>query len=138
MRTRSKTGVVGALVLSLSLLVAGPALAITSIELGDQATMVSKGAGLYVPVEITCDPGTEVAFADVQVAQRRGNEVANGWGSVNEPIVCDGQPHTYQILVRGDRAFKRGEALATATLAQCDPFFSCQTFSDTEVILITR
>jgi hypothetical protein len=113
--------------------------------LGDTATLVAKGAGLVVPVEITClpspvpppgfppFPGSSVG---VSATQRSGNRIAQGFGSAT--VVCDGTPQVVQVQLTGQQApFKNGTALATASMFACDTI-GCHTASDTEEIQVRK
>lgn len=117
------------------------------VELGDTATLLSKGAGLVVPVEVTCDPNQLPPFpfppfpspspsVTVQVTQRSGNRIAQGFGSA--PLMCTGTPETVNVQLTPQQApFKQGTALATATVFVCDSV-GCHSASDTEEIRITK
>lgn len=117
------------------------------VELGDTATLLSKGAGLVVPVEVTCDPNQFPPFpfppfpspspsVSVQVTQRSGNRIAQGFGSA--PVTCTGTPQTVNVQLTAQQApFKHGTALATATVFVCDST-GCHSASDTEEIRITK
>ena len=120
------------------------------VELGDTATLLSKGAGLVVPVEVTCDPNQLPPFpfppfppfpspspsVSVQVTQRSGNGIAQGFGSA--PVMCTGTPQTVNVQLSAQQApFKHGTALATATVFMCDST-GCHSASDTEEIRITK
>lgn len=117
------------------------------VELGDTATLLSKGAGLVVQVEVTCDPNQLPPFpfppfpspnpsVSVQVTQRSGNRIAQGFGS--EPVTCTGTPQTVNVqLAAYQSPFKHGTALATATVFMCDST-GCHSASDTEEIRITK
>jgi hypothetical protein len=117
------------------------------VELGDTATLLSKGAGLVVPVEVTCDPNQFPPFpfppfpspspsVSVQVTQRSGNRIAQGFGYA--PVMCTGTPQTVNVQLTAQQApFKHGTALATATVFLCDST-GCHSASDTEEIRITK
>jgi hypothetical protein len=69
-----------------------------------------------VPVEITCgpievDPRFTEAFVELNQAVKR--QIAHGFGSPNEPIVCDGTPHANTFTVLADTSgppFRKGDA----------------------------
>jgi hypothetical protein len=123
-----------------------------TVEVGDRATTVAKGAAVIVPVEVTCSvapppppfpfpippppppfPGSSVG---VSVTQRSGNRIASGFGSAN--VVCDGTPQTVDVLVTASGApFKNGSAVVTANMFQCD-ITGCHTATDTEEISVRK
>ena len=114
-----------------------PTFAPHDIELGDEATVIAKGAGVIVPVEVTCEAGA-TGFVNVQITQARGRHVANGSGFTE--VACEGTTQTVEVLVTAQSgAFKRGAALAEAHLAVCpEDFFSpCQTDMDVEEISLS-
>ena len=118
------------------------------VDLGETATLLSKGAGLVVPVEVTCDPNqlpppfpfppfpSPSPSVSVQVTQRSGNRIAQGFGGA--PVMCTGTPQTVNVQLTAQQApFKHGTALATATVFMCDST-GCHSASDTEEIRITK
>jgi hypothetical protein len=110
--------------------------AVVSVEVGDEATLVARGAAVLVPVEVRC-PAGGTGFLSVRVTQRAGSRIASGSGSTND-FVCTGATQIVEVLVHAEgQAFKRGPAVAEASLFACGPFF-CQPVSDTENIEIVR
>ena len=117
------------------------------VDLDGTATLLAKGAGLVVPVEVTCDPNQFPPFpfppfpspspsVSVQVTQRSGNRIAQGFGSA--PVMCTGTPQTVNVQLTAQQApFKHGTALVTATVFMCDST-GCHSASDTEEIRITK
>jgi hypothetical protein len=105
------------------------------IEVGDEGTIVAKGAGVFVPVEVTCPAGDQ-AFVNVELTQARGRRVTNGFA--REEVTCTGDPQVVEVLLTPfDGAFKKGGALARASVAVCerDGFFSrCAVDEDVEEI----
>lgn len=117
-----------------------------AVEIGNSATLQSKGAALSVAVEVTCDPVVTDPFpfpippvgasVSVQVSQRSGNRIAQGFGSAN--VVCDSTPHTVQVQVLAQQApFKNGTALAMAFVTSCDAT-GCHSATDSEEISVRR
>lgn len=117
-----------------------------AVELGDTATVLTKGVAVMVPVDVTClggpFPPPPFPFppfgnsVSVSVNQRSGNRIAQGFGASS--VVCDGMPHTVLVQVTASQApFKSGTALATATLTVCD-VSGCHTASDTEEIRLRK
>ncbi|MCA1672626.1 MAG: hypothetical protein LC799_10630 [Actinobacteria bacterium] len=106
-----------------------------TVALGGSGTLVAKGAGVVVPVTVTCAP-SQFNSVDVQLSQRSGNGIVQGYGSAN--VVCDGTPHTVDVLVSAQGApFKQGAALARASMFVCD-FSGCHQASDSGEIRISR
>ncbi len=111
--------------------------AVVSVGVGDQATLVARGAAVLVPVEIQCPAGA-TGFLSVRVTQRAGSRIASGMGSTSD-FVCTGATQTVNVLVPAQgQAFKKGPAVAEASLFVCSDFFFCQSVSDTENIDIAR
>lgn len=110
---------------------------VISVEVGDEATLVARGAAVSVPVEITCPAGA-TGFLSVNVTQRAGSRIASGTGGSND-FVCTGATQTVDVLVTAQgQAFKRGGAVAQAYLSVCQDFFFCTSVSDSENIQISR
>ncbi len=115
-----------------------PTFAPHDIEVGDEATVIAKGAGVIVPVEVTCEAG-RTGFVHVEITQARGRHVANGFGFTE--VDCEGTTQTVNVVVTADGgAFKRGPALVRAHLGVCaeEDFFSpCDSDMDVEEITAT-
>lgn len=110
--------------------------AVFSVEVGDEATLVARGAAVLVPVEIRCPAGS-TGFLSVRVTQRAGSRIASGSGSTSD-FVCTGATQTVEVLVPAQgQAFKKGPAVAEASLFVCGPFF-CEQATDIENIEISR
>jgi hypothetical protein len=125
---------------------AGPAAAlhlpppnVISVEVGDEATLVARGAAVRVPVEVTCPAGS-TAFVSASVTQRAGSRIASGFGDTS--VVCTGGSQTVEVTVNAQgsgQAFKKGSAVAEASVFVCDDdFFFCAFASDSENIQIVR
>ena len=109
---------------------------VLSVEVGDEATLVARGAGVLVPIEVRC-PAGGTGFLSVRVTQRAGSRIASGSGSTSD-FVCTGATQTVEVLVHAQgQAFKRGPAVAEASLFVCSEFF-CEQVTDTENIEIVR
>ncbi len=109
---------------------------VLSVEVGDEATLVARGAAVSVPIEVICPPGTN-AFVSARVTQRVGSRIASGSGATSD-VACSGATQTVDVVVPAQgQAFKKGPAVADAFLSGCD-FFSCQTVTDAENIQISR
>ena len=111
---------------------------VLSVEVGDEATLVARGAAVSVPVEVLCSPGSS-GFINASVTQRVGSRIASGFGGTSD-FACTGASQTVSVLVtaQSGQAFKKGPALAQASLSICDFVFQCQSVNDTETIRIVR
>jgi predicted aspartyl protease len=140
---KSWTRVVAAIGLGGGLALAAPALPavgdhspsrILHVEVGDEGRVVAKGAAVVVPVEVACEAG-EHAFLDVHLTQARGRHVATGFRFEN--VDCTGTTQVVEVLVSANEgAFKKGVALARASLFVCDGF-GCDEVEDTEEIRLS-
>ena len=111
---------------------------VISVEVGDEATIVARGAAVRVPVEVTCPAGS-TAFVSAGVTQRAGSRIASGFGSTS--IVCTGGSQTVEVTANAQgsgQAFKKGSAVADATVSVCQSFLGCTSVSDSETIQIVR
>ena len=109
---------------------------IVSIDVGEEATLVAKGAAVLVPVEVVCPAGSMFASLSVQVTQRVGNRIASGFGVAE--VVCTGGPQTVNVLVTAEgQAFKKGPAVAEVSLFACNQF-GCRSVNEFEEIRIER
>jgi hypothetical protein len=122
--------------LALGMVVSMPTLAtaaIVTLNVVDPATLIAKGAGGLVSVQVTCDPsfgsGSQV-FGSVNLTERVGNKVANGsggfpFGPDPTAITCDGKPQTFQIVTTSmSLRFRSGLALAQASLFVSSPILA--------------
>ena len=110
--------------------------AVFSVEVGDEATLVARGAAVLVPVEVTCPAGSGASLS-VRVTQRAGSRIASG-SAFTSDFVCTGATQVVEVLVPAQgQAFKKGPAVAEAYLFACSPFF-CGQVADTENIQIVR
>ncbi len=120
-----------------------------SIVLGESATRA--GLSLILPVQITCQGGNTMFFgppasAQIHVVQANGNSaVAVGIGVLGssffgppppgvqtQPINCDGQANTYNVLIAPDlqtdpftASFHGGPAIATGSLTITTTVMQC-------------
>jgi hypothetical protein len=108
-----------------------------TVEIEDTASLLAKGAAVLISAEVTCDPTTTYKSLSVQLTQRVGNQVVQGFNST-DAFVCDGTPQTVELAVSAsNRPFRKGAAVAQATLFACDEFFFCENVAtDTEEIEI--
>jgi hypothetical protein len=119
------------------------ATATITINVVDPASLVAKGAGALVSVEVTCDltPNSGV-FVSVELIQRAGNRTTSGSGSTNNriPITCDSTPQIVDVIVSSfGRVFKNGPAIARAFADVCtEDFFQCESSAVTEEIQLVN
>jgi hypothetical protein len=112
----------------------------TTIDIGEEATLVAKGAAISVPVTVTCEPGQSF-WVDVFARQRHAQVIVSGSGSSSGTILeCTGSPQTVNVLVFGDRPFHVGPAVVTASLILCNAEIGCFTtsFSDQAEVRVVR
>ncbi|MDQ1738866.1 MAG: hypothetical protein QOE53_518, partial [Pseudonocardiales bacterium] len=119
-RNRAKAAAIGGALaggVTLALLSpSSPALAFDSgglylaLTVQSPATLVARGAAVDVAVDVTCN--AQYAGLDVQLTERVGSRIANGYGSVQ--VVCTGSPQRLlvRVMASGDKAFSKGTALA--------------------------
>ena len=146
MRTKHAYGGLAAIAVGAGLAFGIPALpavgqvsppSVISVEVGDQATLVARGAAVLVPVEVRCPADSPFHSLSVQVTQRAGSKIAYGFGSTSD-FACTGATQVVNVLVTAQSmAFKKGPAAAQASLFACSEF-GCQSVSDTETIDIAR
>ena len=83
-----------------------------------EATLVAKGAGVGVSVQITCNPafGGEDSFFSIQgmLSQRVGNSTTDANFSAGGTWTCTGSPQDLDVIATVTsprKAFKQGPAL---------------------------
>jgi hypothetical protein len=87
-----------------------------TITVGATGTLQANGVVAVVPVEITCGPlevDPRFTMADAQLTQAVKRQIAQGFGSPDQPIVCDGSPHanTFTVLASATGPpFRKGDA----------------------------
>ena len=93
------------------------------IHVDSPATLVAKGAGADVLVQIEC-AGARTAQVDVSLTERVGSAIASGSGSTQ--VGCTNQNQTVLVHVTAfsNKAFKRGTAIADGFIFACTPNFS--------------
>jgi hypothetical protein len=121
----------------------GPAVAFSSgglfldVQVESPAHLVSRGAAVDVPLEVTCNAG----FADVSVRvnQKSGSGVAQGGGGTSVGCTGSGQRITVRVTASGGKTFKQGTAVVSAELFGCTANFStCGSETDSEVIQLQK
>jgi hypothetical protein len=121
---------------------AGPAVAFFSppllleIQVQSPATLVAKGAGLDVTLQIECAGASGSAFVDVSVTERFGKDIASGFGSTE--VGCTDSKQTIVVRVNAQNiAFKRGDALIQGNIFACAPRV-CGSEQDTETVQLSK
>jgi hypothetical protein len=112
--------VAAALALALVLPGSAPA-AISTFQIGTEASLGPEGATVTVPVIVNCDAG-QFGFLSVTVSQSTGHRLAQGSGGAT--VACTGSDQTVAIEVGnfpGVNAYKQGRASASGTLQVVDP-----------------
>ena len=107
-----------------------------TVEIEDTALLLGNGAAVLISAEVTCDSTTAFKSLSVQLTQRAGNRILQGFNST-EAFVCDGTPQTVEVAVSASgRPFRKGVAAAQATLFACDEFSCGNVATDAEEIEI--
>lgn len=118
---------------------AGPAVGQSSqpiqiqLQVDSPGTLVARGAGVDVPVTTNCSgPAGTTASVGINLTERVGSDIAVGIGSAT--VGCTGTSETDVVLVTptfggfpsvtAGKAFKKGTAIAQATMDACTPDFS--------------
>ena len=120
----------------------GPAVAFFSgglfldVQVESPARMVSRGAAVDVTLEVTCG-GTSTADVFVNVTQKAGSGVAQGFGFTSVGCTGSGQQITVRVQASGGKTFKQGTAVASAEVFGCNNV-TCGRETDSEVIEIQR
>jgi hypothetical protein len=120
----------------------GPAVAFFSgglfldVQVQSPARLVARGAAVDVPVEVTCNASGPVDVF-VNVSQKSGSGVAQGFGSASVGCTGSGQQIVVRAQAFGGKAFKQGTAVASAEVFGCRPNI-CGNETDSEAIQIQR
>ena len=122
---------------------AGPAVAFSSgglfldVQVEEPAHLVARGAGVDVPLEITCNArGTVDVY--VTVTQRVSKGVASGFGYANFGCTGGGQDVTVRVSADpAGKAFIRGNALIDAQIYGCGTRI-CGSETDSETVQLRR
>jgi len=118
---------------------AGPAVGQASqpvqaqIQVNSPGTLVARGAGVDVLVTTDCSgPAGTTGGISINLTERAGSEVAVGVGGTT--VGCTGTSQTSLVLVTptfggfpsvtAGKAFKRGTAIAIASITACSADFS--------------
>jgi hypothetical protein len=95
------------------------------VQVQSPAILLSRGAALDVPVQVVCT--SRQADLYVQVTQRAGSEIAQGFGY--KLVTCEGDLQQVHVTVAADagKAFKKGSAVAQAEIFGCLRFCGDET-----------
>jgi hypothetical protein len=95
----------------------------------------TKSGSAIVSGTVTCSgTNVEFAFIDVQLQQRVGRFLINGFGSID--FSCDGDTHEWSVQVFADNGlFKGGRAAALTFALACNPLFCGEAFEEATVKL---
>jgi hypothetical protein len=123
---------------------AGPAVAFSSggvfldVQVEEPAHLVARGAGVDVPLEITCGGVRGTVFVFVTVTQRVSKGVAFGDGSGE--FACTGGGQDVTVRVTADpsgKAFIRANAVIEAEIFGCGTRI-CGSETDSETVRLRR
>jgi hypothetical protein len=120
----------------------GPAVAFFSgglfldVQVNSPAHLVSRGAAVDVPLEVTCN-ATGSVDVFVSVSQKAGSGVAQGFGSTRVGCTGSGQQITVRVQANGGKTFKQGTAVANAEIFGCNNV-TCGSETDSEVIQLQK
>jgi hypothetical protein len=95
----------------------------------------TKSGSATVSGTVTCT-GTNVdfAFIDLQLQQRVGRALINGFGSID--FACDGNTQAWSVEVFAENGLFRGGHAATITFAfACNPIFCGEAFEEATIKL---
>lgn len=143
-RLRTKTALAAAVIAIGATLAtvgsAAPAVAFFSppllleIHVDSPASLVAKGAGVTVTVQIEC-AGASTAFVDVSLTERVGSQIAKGFGQTQVGCTNQNQTVLVSVVAQPGKAFRKGSAIADGFISACTPTFSiCGSEQDTVVI----
>jgi uncharacterized protein (DUF58 family) len=89
------------------------------IHVDSPATLIAKGAGADVTLEIECAGVSGGAFVNVSLTERSGSQVAQAFGSTQ--VGCTGQNEIIVVPVTAQpgKVLKKGTAIADASIFGC-------------------
>jgi hypothetical protein len=104
------------------------------VKVQSPAVLVGKGAAVNQPLYVTCTSRNADLY--VQVTQRVGSAIAQGFAYQN--VTCAGGIQTVNVTVTasGGKAFKKGTAVVSAQIYGC--LTICGSESDTETIAVSQ
>ncbi|MGE5286264.1 MAG: hypothetical protein ACM3ML_03480 [Micromonosporaceae bacterium] len=105
------------------------------IHVNSPGTLVAKGAGVNVPLTIEC-AGASTASVNVSLTERVGSATAQGSAFIEVGCTNSNQNITVLVTASGAKAFKKGTAIADASIFACTTRF-CGDEQDQRTIKIT-
>jgi hypothetical protein len=100
------------------------------------AHLISGGAALSVPVELTCS-GTAEAFVSVTVTEKVGKRLANGSGFADVGCTQSRENILVTVVANQGTSFTKGDAFAEGDIFACAQNF-CGQETDQTTIQIAR
>ena len=88
------------------------------IEVQSPAYVIAKGAGVNVPVEVTCNPGVAAEYY-VRLTQNVNGKIASGYGYGSTRCTGSHQTVLVTVVAAQGKAFTKGKALASAETFAC-------------------
>jgi hypothetical protein len=88
------------------------------IHVNSPATLVAKGAGADVTLQIEC-AGARTAFVDVSLTERSGSQIASGFGSTQVGCTNQNQTVLVHVTAQPGRVFKKGTGIADGFISAC-------------------
>ncbi len=107
------------------------------IHVNSPATLVAKGAGVNVTVQIEC-AGARTADVYVNLTERSGSQVAQGFGYTEVGCTNANQTILVPVTANSGKVFKKGSAIADGYIFACTSNFSfCGSEQDHRTIQIS-
>ena len=104
----------------------------------NSATLVAKGAGANVIVQVECS-GASTADVEVSLTQKAGSEIATGFGYTEIGCTNRNQNVIVPVTAQQGKAFKKGNVVANADVFACTPHFRvCGDEQDQRTIAISK
>jgi hypothetical protein len=88
------------------------------IHVNSPATLVAKGAGADLTVQIEC-AGARSAFVDVSLTERSGSQIASGFGSTQVGCTNQNQTVLVHVTAQSGKVFKKGTGIADGFISAC-------------------
>ena len=102
------------------------------------ATLVAKGAGADLTVQIEC-AGARSAFVDVSLTERSGSLIASGFGSTQVGCTNQNQTVLVHVTAQSGKVFKKGTGIADGFISACTTNFKvCGSEEDQRTIDIGK
>ena len=95
-----------------------------SVTVGATASYEANGAGVILPVTVTCQPGTQLTFSSLSLSQRLPHSSLINHASGDSPSpLCSGSPQRVYLLFISDTgtALRSGSAAVQIGVYTCSP-----------------